>query len=77
MACGAETAFAQRDGAYRMALYYAAAHLFPDAVRASSTLAPVVNARSLSPWAPVGPDGGVSGGLLMMHVITNDIAVCV
>jgi hypothetical protein len=71
----AESSYGVRDGQYRMALYRAAGYLWPEAVK-SSALAHVVDSRSVSPWTPIGPEGNISGGLLVMNVITNDLVVC-
>lgn len=64
-----ETTFAQRDDAYRLALYTALTQTVPAHLKANCG-----HGYSLSPWAPVGPDGGCSGGILVVNVIATALA---
>lgn len=64
-----ETEIAVRDGNYRMALLSGLFDYWPDLVK------PIAYSRTVSPWAPIGPDGGMSGGLVGMTVIATQLAV--
>lgn len=64
-----ETEYAQRDGNYRMAMLDGLGGYFPDKIR------PCALGMVLEPWAPIGPDGAVSGGIVVVRVITTGLAV--
>lgn len=64
-----EQANAERDGQYRAAIYLALAESYPDAVK------PYALGMRLTPWTPFGPDGGYSGGGLLVNVIAPMIVL--
>lgn len=64
-----EAEYAERDGRYRMVLLDGLSAYFPDEIREAAL------GLSLSPWAPIGPDGGVSGGLVVVTVISGRLCV--
>lgn len=59
------TELAHRDGQYRAAIYAGLAERFKAAA------APWAMGWRLDPWAPYGPEGGLSGGSLLVHVIST------
>lgn len=59
---------AQRDGQYRCALQNAMAYLYPPLVKSCA------ESQRMEPWAPIGPEGGYSGGLLVSYTIANFLA---
>lgn len=62
-----ETETAARDGSYRMAIFSAIAERFPQASQ------PYAQGFRLNPWMPFGPDGGCSGGSVILNVISNHL----
>jgi hypothetical protein len=64
----AETSIAVRDGDYRMALLDGIANRFPPAVRQC------VMATRISGYTPIGPDGGWSGGIVVVTAITSGLS---
>lgn len=60
---------AARDGDYRMALLDAVAYRYPPKIKTCT------EGQRLEPWAPIGPEGGYSGGLLVSYTIANFLAV--
>lgn len=63
-----EQQYAQRDGQYRFALLASLAERFPDLAK------PWGEGFRVSPWGPIGPEGGYSGGLVIVTVIANQLA---
>lgn len=63
------TGMAGRDGNYRMALLNAMAYLYPPKVKTCA------ESQRIEPWAPIGPEGGYSGGLLVSYTIANFLGV--
>lgn len=59
----AETGYAVRDGEYRIALLTALIERVPP------HLQPCALGSRISPWQPVGPDGGCSGGIVVITLI--------
>lgn len=59
----AETEYAIRDGNYRLALIDGIANRWTAAVQ------PCALGIKFSPWTPIGPDGGVSGGFLQSTIV--------
>lgn len=57
--------FAHRDAQYRAALYAGLVEDFPAAAAGFAV------GWRVAPWAPFGPDGGLSGGSLLVTVISN------
>lgn len=64
---------AHRDGQYRSALLFG---LRAQRDEMCSPLKDVVSGQIIQPWSPVGPDGGVSGGLTVVNFICLSEAVC-
>lgn len=60
-----ETAYAQRDSDYRAALFKAAAYDFPPLAK------PCALGHRIDPWAPIGPDGACSGGMLIDRLVCS------
>jgi hypothetical protein len=58
-----ETTYANRDGDYRGALYKAAAYDLPPLIKPCSL------GHRIDPWAPIGPDGACSGGMLVDRIV--------
>ena len=64
-----EQALAERDGDYMRAIYTAVTTITPGHIE------PCALGYTLSPWRPIGPDGGCSGGILNVSVISTGLAV--
>ena len=64
-----ESDYARRDSDYRMALL--------DGLygRWGPAIAPCVNGIRWGQWAPIGPDGGVSGGLIEITLVATALAI--
>ena len=60
-----ETQYAVRDGQYRAAILQAITVHYPPLV------GPCALGYRISPWTPIGPEGGCSGGLITVNVITT------
>jgi hypothetical protein len=58
-----ETGYANRDSDYRGALYKAVAYDLPPLIK------PCALGQRLDPWAPIGPDGQCSGGMLIDRIV--------
>jgi hypothetical protein len=69
-----ELGYATRDGQLRVALLHALTNLWREAL--VPPLRDVVMAQNIQPWAPIGPDGGYSGGLVVTNVIVGALALC-
>lgn len=63
------TSYAQRDGQYRSALLLGITSFFP------AQMGACLDGFALSPWSPIGPDGGYSGGGIVVTVITNRLVI--
>lgn len=64
-----ETAIAERDSNYRMALIDGIANYFPAEIKGCAL------GHRISPWTPIGPEGAWSGGLVQDIIITAGLAV--
>lgn len=62
------TAYACRDGQYRMAIAMAFQTLLPDRIKSCA------GGMSIDPWQPVGPDGGYSGGVFVVRIVSPYLA---
>lgn len=62
------SACAVRDGQYRYMLLYALTQLLPPRIK------PCVDGISLTPWTPIGPEGGYSGGILVVTCVSTALA---
>lgn len=69
-----ETEYADRDGAYREAVLEAVYQRWRP--QRPDPLAAAVLGQVLQPWAPIGPDGGYSGGIVVTTVIASALAIC-
>jgi hypothetical protein len=68
-----ELGYAQRDGQLRMALLHAVEHTWRASL--AGELAAAVLAQTIGAWAPIGPDGGYSGGLIVVNVVVSALAL--
>lgn len=66
-----EQANAQRDAAYRAAIYLAIVELFPESLR------PCGASYRMTNWTPFGPAGSCSGGGLTVTVISPSLVTMV
>lgn len=69
-----EGEFAIRDGGWRAVLQEAVGYAWWPAV--DETLHPAVLGQSIGAWAPIGTDGGYSGGMLVATVIVAGLWLC-
>jgi hypothetical protein len=68
-----EQGYAIRDGQYRLAIIHAASTFREDV---TGNLKQAVMGQLLTPWSPIGPDGGYSGGILVVNTIVGALALC-
>lgn len=62
------TECAIRDGQFRLALLWALTELLPPQIKQC------VSGMALTPWTPIGPDGGYSGGILVITCVSPYLA---
>lgn len=68
-----EAQYAARDGAWRAGVLEALAYgWLPE----TGDLAEAVQGQSIGIWTPIGPDGGLSGGIVVATVVVSALALC-
>lgn len=69
-----EAGYAERDALWKAIVLEAVAYRWRPR---TGDLAAGVMGQSIAPWAPIGPDGGYSGGLVVATVVTSALLLCI
>ena len=68
-----EATYAERDATWKALVLEALAYRWRPVV---GDLAGALMGQSIGPWQPIGPDGGYSGGIVVVTVLSSGLLLC-